>query len=121
MNSYIDFLARYQRTYASKLQATKKYEVFKKNYIEMVTHNMGEAPYKLGINKFSDFSDEELEARHTGGLKLPKRLQAKEENSFEPIPLTDKKQLREKFNLKTAPTSVNWVTAGKVSAVLNQG
>ncbi len=66
-------MAKYQRTYASKYEASKKFEVFKTNYKRIMQHNKSDAPYKLGINKFADFSDEELMAKHQGVI-IPKRL-----------------------------------------------
>jgi Cathepsin propeptide inhibitor domain (I29) len=47
--------------YATKSEHENKYSIFKENYEQMLKHNSQEAPFKLGINRFSDMSDEEFE------------------------------------------------------------
>jgi hypothetical protein len=51
MRAYINFMARYQKVYASKEQASQKYSVFKDQYKRVKAHNTIEnVPFTLAIN-----------------------------------------------------------------------
>lgn len=67
----------FQKTYNKSYDAeedAKRFELFKKKLIEFKAHNekyeKGEVSYTVGINQFTDLTEEEFQMRHTG-LKLP--------------------------------------------------
>ncbi|CDW81043.1 cysteine protease [Stylonychia lemnae] len=57
---FIAFIAKFGKTYSSKDAHQTKYEVFKQNYKKMQEHNDQQKGYELGINKFSDMTEEEF-------------------------------------------------------------
>jgi len=60
---FIKFIAKYGRSYASKDQMSQRFEVFKQNYEVIEAHNrLGDAvPFTMGVNQFTDMTDEEFE------------------------------------------------------------
>ena len=55
----------------------ERFENFKENYNKVHTHNNyvdeegRPPPFKLGINQFSDMTEEEFMAEKIGGVKIP--------------------------------------------------
>ena len=117
----------------------RKYQVFKQNYELIQRHNSGQG-YVLGVNQFSDMTEEEfLEVYGKGLLERPAvshKLGGSWGNDDQEYQEYDEKgryhcrhddELHDYFdyndynyidnNLKTCGSSVNWVTAGKVGPV----
>lgn len=65
------WMAQFRRTYVDSAEKEKRFKKFKENheYVERF-NNAGNNTYKLGINAFSDLTDEEFQASHTGS-KMP--------------------------------------------------
>jgi hypothetical protein len=62
MKAYLDCMAKYQKTYASKTSIATRYQNFKKNFLKIETHNKDkEAPFEMEINEHSDMTEEEFE------------------------------------------------------------
>eukprot|EP00347_Sterkiella_histriomuscorum_P022988 403336383 len=58
---FVEFAARYGKTYASRDHHQSKYETFKENYLKIQEHNQKpNKSYELGVNKFSDMTEEEF-------------------------------------------------------------
>ena len=69
----MNFLIKYERSYATKNDLHSRYEIFSNNYDEIEAHNK-ENPYvKKEINHFSDLTVEEFSNIYLSGLKLPKK------------------------------------------------
>jgi hypothetical protein len=66
---YINFLARFQKSYASKTETLHRFQVFKDNYRVIKAHNsLGEGftSFTMEVNKFADLSDREFEEKYIG-------------------------------------------------------
>lgn len=48
--AFLNFLARYGKTYASKTDLTGRFEVFSKNYDAVQAHNAVSERFSMGIN-----------------------------------------------------------------------
>ncbi|XP_047173139.1 ervatamin-B-like [Vigna umbellata] len=99
--------SQHGRTYADDAEKEKRFKIFEKNleYIEKF-NNAGKKSYKLGLNPFSDLTEEEFIASHTG-LKLNSSLP----RSTSATPL----------NVEDIPTSLDWRERGAVTDVKDQG
>ncbi|KAK4858006.1 hypothetical protein QYF36_019974 [Acer negundo] len=65
------WIAQLGRTYLDSAEKERRFQIFKKNYDYIEKFNAaGNNTYKLGINAFSDLTNEEFLASHTG-LKMP--------------------------------------------------
>ena len=59
----------------------ERFDIFRENYGKIQAHNNHideegrQPPFSLGINQFSDMTEEEFMADRFGGVKLPHRLQ----------------------------------------------
>jgi hypothetical protein len=61
---FMQFLARYGRSYASKSDFDVRYEIFADNYAAIEEHNSNpEATHTKGVNQFTDMSEQELQER----------------------------------------------------------
>ena len=60
--AFMKFVAKFGKTYASHSDHNSKFQVFSQNYRRVKAHNESPAnhSYKLGINKFSDMTEEEF-------------------------------------------------------------
>eukprot|EP00632_Arachnochrysis_sp_CCMP2950_P016068 CAMPEP_0185699724 /NCGR_PEP_ID=MMETSP1164-20130828/7082_1 /TAXON_ID=1104430 /ORGANISM="Chrysoreinhardia sp, Strain CCMP2950" /LENGTH=357 /DNA_ID=CAMNT_0028366667 /DNA_START=41 /DNA_END=1114 /DNA_ORIENTATION=+ len=102
------FKAEFGKAYATDAEETAAYEAFELVDARIVAHNANtSSPYRLGHNKFSDMLWEDFRAQYIGGYKPS-------QNSQQMVDLSLTRQ-------KHAPDTVNWVEAGAVTPVKDQG
>ncbi|CAH8295255.1 unnamed protein product [Eruca vesicaria subsp. sativa] len=109
------WMARYHRVYSDESEKTKRFEIFKKNLEFVEKHNMNtNNTYKLGVNQFSDLTNEEFRARYMGQVVPEDMLRISSSNS-------DTKVSFRYENVSDIGESKNWVQEGAVTSVKNQG
>jgi len=91
----------------------KRFDIFKENvkYIDSV--NKKDGPYKLGLNKFADLSNEEFKAMHMT-TKMEKHQSLRGDRGVESGSFMYQ-------NSKRLPASIDWREKGAVTPVKNQG
>lgn len=72
MMKYMNFINEHGRSYASKDHFDTRFQIFSDNLSAIEDHNSSEAPFALGVNEFSDLTQEEFLQMHTTSLR-PKR------------------------------------------------
>lgn len=113
LRAYINFMAKYQKVYATKEMSANRYSVFRNKYRQVRDHNSNKnAPFTLAINQFSDISDQEFEAK-MNGLKVHPLRQEKVLASS----IKDKIVLQQETPL---PEYVNWYKQGVVTKPYSQ-
>jgi len=106
------FMNKFGKTYSTSEESKLRFDIFKDNVKKMNAHNARkDVSWKMGINQFSDLTDEEFEARHLGGYKQTPTPQ------FRPATL----KAKEEINIKDLPESVNWCDKGACTPVKDQG
>lgn len=109
------WLKLFPRVYASDKQVRDhRLQIFSDNLQYVYLHNLQNASYKLGINKFADLSNQEFKDLYFGRppSSLSSRhglLQATPTSGFEHVSNGD------------TPNSVDWRSAGSVTKVKDQG
>jgi len=101
--AFENYVQKFGKEYSSDKELKRKFEIFSKNYRKIMKHNEEENSYTMGINQFSDMSEEEF-SEYLGTF-----IPDKQENVTyfdQTNPITD---------------DIDWVAKGKVSAVKNQG
>ncbi|KAK3431212.1 hypothetical protein EUGRSUZ_E02741 [Eucalyptus grandis] len=106
-----EWMSRHERDYKDVAEKAKRLKIFSEN-LRFVEEFNGAAnrTYKVGLNKFSDLTNEEFVAAYTG-YKLPSSTRRKSSpvNSF-------------KYQgLNSIPESVDWVKQDAVNPIKNQG
>jgi C1A family cysteine protease len=98
------WLAQHKKSYATKGEYIKRFEIFAENLNKISSHN--DASYTLGTNAFTDMTEEEFISKMTG-LITPNNDWA----------------MCGKFYSKegSAPAAFDWREKGGVNAVKNQG
>lgn len=118
MKEYINFLAKYQKTYASAHDIKNRYMKFKSNYEMIEEHNSKEdSTFEMGITEFSDMTKEEFEQSLKGILISPEHSR-----KVKPLPSVDRKFLLRDdgySNDTILPEYVNWYKDGKVTRPMN--
>jgi len=105
-NMFIKFMAQYKKQYETD-EVFNRYAVFK-NAVEFINfHNAGNHSYTLGINEFTDLSWEEFRSTRLGTFPLN-------------MPHLRSMNAPEPTGVAPAAT-VDWVAAGKVVGVKDQG
>merc|ERR1712080_305521 len=106
------FMNKFGKSYATSEESKLRFDIFKANVQKMHAHNSRkDVSWKMGINQFSDLTDEEFEAVHLGGYKQTPMP------AFRPATLKSKDEI----NIKDLPESVNWCDKGACTPVKDQG
>ncbi|XP_027338756.1 ervatamin-B-like [Abrus precatorius] len=102
------WMSQYARSYADDAEKEKRFKIFMENleYIEKF-NNAGNYSYKLGLNQFSDLTEEEFIASHTGF-----KINSRKPYSSSSAPL---------LNLRDVPESLDWREKGAVTQIKDQG
>ncbi|KAK2632903.1 hypothetical protein EUGRSUZ_L00918 [Eucalyptus grandis] len=106
-----EWMSRHERDYKDVSEKAKRLKIFLEN-LQFIEEFNGAAnrTYKVGLNKFSDLTNEEFVAAYTG-YKLPSSTtrNSSQVNSF-------------KYQgSNSIPESVDWVKKGAVNPIKNQG
>ena len=105
---FMNFVVTHSKEYAT----VEEYNLRKANFMamdaEIIRINQSQATHVAGHNHLSDWTREEYQ--NLLGLK-----------NMQKSGLSEEKPVHQVNNNLNAPTSVDWVTAGKVNAVKNQG
>uniref|UniRef100_A0A1B6FW15 Cathepsin propeptide inhibitor domain-containing protein n=1 Tax=Cuerna arida TaxID=1464854 RepID=A0A1B6FW15_9HEMI len=76
-----NFKVKYNKVYATPEEELKRRDIFLKNLKYVREHNekykRGEVSFEVGINEFSDMTNDEFNATHTGLLPLLKNKNKK--------------------------------------------
>ncbi|XP_010557424.1 PREDICTED: ervatamin-B-like [Tarenaya hassleriana] len=109
------WMARFARVYANESEKQIRFDIFKKNleFVENFNKN-GNATYNLGINQFSDMTDEEFRAIYTG-LNMPEGI-----NGIS-LSGSDETAAFRYGNVTDAAESIDWRSEGAVTPVKSQG
>jgi len=105
-DSFEQYKATYQKIYSKEGEESYRRIIFLKNLVKIAEHNTNPSnTYQMGVNQFTDLTNEEFQAIYLSSLILP--------NSP-----TDIKVLQ-----KETPSNINidWQALGKVSPIKNQG
>jgi len=103
---FMDFTRKYEKVYSSMEEFVARFEIYKKNLLEVLETDDFTGDQVFGITKFSDLTQEEFANTYlTLDLSVP--------NGF----CAARLQLLDGFE---APASLDWRSTGKVSPVKNQ-
>ncbi|KAF8029603.1 hypothetical protein BT93_E2124 [Corymbia citriodora subsp. variegata] len=104
------WMAQYGRTYKHPEEKEKRRAIFKKNLLFIEEFNAsGNRTFKLGVNQFSDLTDDEFVRRPTGYL-ASKQLKSPRNAS-----------LSQRYPTGDVPESIDWVEKGAVNPIKDQG
>ena len=106
---FTEFKQKYEKKYSGLDEELKRFNIFKSNVESIELHNSRGSSYSRGINKFTDLTEEEFKSTFLGLKQLPSssapRAAPRSSNT----------------SIKDLPSSVNWVEAGAVTGVKDQG
>jgi C1A family cysteine protease len=105
--SFAEFMVRNKKRYASKEEMLLRRSVYAANVAKIEAHNAEGHSWTMAVNSFADLTGEEFKARYTSGYRAHEK-RSKNVN----LALSSVKDL---------PASVDWVAAGAVTPVKNQG
>lgn len=104
VDKFVSFIFIHGKTYHTVEQVTRKYVTFEDNLKFISDENSKNHSYILGVNIFADYTLEEYREMLTVLPTLPKDY-----------------CIDSKSSTNTFPTSVDWVSKGKVTRVKDQG
>jgi len=106
------FTRRYEKVYGGHDQMAHRYRVFKKNYQMIVEHNeQSGASWSMGVNQFADLTHAEFRESRLG------YIQPSTPSMYKNVP----RIIADFSELDTLPAEVDWVKAGAVTPVKDQG
>jgi len=102
------FREQFGKTYHTRSEHARRFSIFQQNLRKYEQHNKSGASWTMGVNQFSDLTDQEFEDRHMGGYKrMP---------GFAPGPANAAPAKR----AEQLPESVDWREKGAISPVKDQ-
>nr|KYP43312.1 Fruit bromelain [Cajanus cajan] len=103
------WMSKHQRSYTDEAEKQKRFKIFMENleYVEKF-NNAENTSYKMGLNQFSDLTEQEFIASHTG-FKISS------------LPVSDSSLNTIPLNLTGIPSNFDWRDKGVVTNVKNQG
>ncbi|GLT29569.1 hypothetical protein SLA2020_044270 [Shorea laevis] len=106
---YQSWMSQYGRIYPNSAEKELRLKIFKDNleFIEKF-NSKGNRTFKLGLNQFSDLTNEEFKALYTG-YKIPPNSDSSKTTAFRHESVTD------------IPSSKDWTKEGAVNSIKNQG
>ena len=105
-HAFVRFQEDFNKVYADA-ERSHRFEAFESNLRLIEDHNTRGLPYRLGLNEFSDLDAAEFRATHLG-------LDARSSKGVVNGSVSFRRPT-------VSPASVDWVTAGAVTGVKNQG
>lgn len=108
------WMTRFSRVYTNELEEKMRFDVFRKNlkFIEEF-NKKGDKSYRLGVNEFSDWTEEEFIATHTGLKGI---------NKISPSEFYDEMIPSWNWNVSdVARETKDWRSEGAVTPVRYQG
>ena len=103
------WMVQYGRVYKDSAEKENRFKIFKENVEFIESFNKaGNKPYKLGINAFTDLTNEEFRAAHNG-YRMSSHQGSSRTKSFR------------YENVTAVPASIDWRTKGAVTHIKDQG
>jgi C1A family cysteine protease len=100
-----NFKERFNKRYENLEEMSNRFNIFKNNLKTIISHNIDSSNnYTLGVNQFSDLTEEEFKIRISRPFKLEKTTCSTFKNTNDNV-----------------PNSWDWRSNGKVSSVRDQG
>jgi C1A family cysteine protease len=103
--AFMAYISDFGKNYSSMYEFNLRFEQFIRNYSHIITHNSEDHQFTLGLNQFSDWTQEEYKSMLT----------------YEPLADSEIVYENTAIDMNAVSNSVNWVTAGAVNPVKNQG
>ncbi|OAY85826.1 Fruit bromelain [Ananas comosus] len=109
MKRFEEWMAEYGRVYKDNDEKMRRFQIFKNNvnHIETFNNRNGNS-YTLGINKFTDMTNNEFVAQYTGGISRPLNIEKEPVVSFDDV------------NISAVGQSIDWRDYGAVTEVKDQ-
>ncbi|KAL1564488.1 Cysteine proteinase rd21a, variant 2 [Salvia divinorum] len=108
---YESWLAKHGKSYNAIAEKGNRFQIFKDNLMFIDEHNSVDRPYKLGLNRFADLTNEEYRSMFVGGrLHRKERLMGPRATHRYAVKAGEK-----------LPDFVDWREKGAVAPVKDQG
>mmetsp|Transcript_35483 Transcript_35483/g.43836 ORF Transcript_35483/g.43836 Transcript_35483/m.43836 type:complete len:479 (+) Transcript_35483:276-1712(+) len=104
-------------TFQDAEEFVKRKAIFAKNLIKIALHNAKGKSWKMGMNQFGHLEAEEFKKIYASGLILPKSSSTYLKDQSNMLRASSYRRMAN----EDIPSEVNWVTAGAVTPVKNQG
>nr|CAD1842288.1 unnamed protein product [Ananas comosus var. bracteatus] len=109
MKRFEEWMAEYGRVYKDNDEKMRRFQIFKNNVNHIETFNSRNGnSYTLGINQFTDMTNNEFVAQYTGGISRPLNIEREPVVSFDDV------------DISAVPQSIDWRDYGVVTSVKNQ-
>jgi len=104
--AFMAYISDFGKNYSSLHEFNLRFEQFVRNYSHIITHNSEDHQFTLGLNQFSDWTHEEYKS-------MLGSLPAMESENLVYLSASD--------DFNAVANDVNWVTAGAVNRIKDQG
>lgn len=118
--SEIDFLFhkwmnQHEISFESIEEKIMRKAIFAENLVKIALHNAKGKTWTMGMNHFGHLTEDEFKSIYGKGLIVPEKMKAKM------VPNRLRSAMYRRMDDEQLPQEVNWVTAGGVTNVKNQG
>ena len=123
-NAFMEFVSTYKKSYQNSWEFESRYRVFKDNYQQILDHNLNSEMigFELKVNQFADLTQREFKETY---LTLTPPMKQRQDYLKGFLGKPKKHHKFDRFNMeeevRDLPKEVDWVKAGHVQKVKNQG
>ncbi|XP_020088368.1 ananain-like [Ananas comosus] len=97
MKRFEEWMVEYGRVYKDNDEKMRRFQIFKNNVNHIETFNSrNKNSYTLGINQFTDMTNNEFVAQYTGGISRPLNIEREPVVSFDDV------------DISAVPQSIDW-------------
>ena len=118
-SAFQSFIKTYKKDYSTESEYAYRFQIFTQNYNQILSYNSAHSNLQLDINSMADLTHQEYISQYTAPSST--RILSEVDEPYISIVEQSETLVKERVSFLRENVTVDWVTAGKVTPVRDQG